>query len=180
MLDRNTLEKLDVAEDVALALNAIGIRPVLSGAVGLKLCLSRHTNGRIDGELAGLPVDSIDMFVPASCLTGSRWEGLMQVMALIGFSRKEGDGAGPYDFVSDENGQVVSFADESWPEMGIGPGTFVANGIGMAHIRTMPIDMYDFLYERLLTDDGRISCRDDDRMKLDLVRRANAIADGTA
>jgi hypothetical protein len=63
--------------------------------------------------------------------------------------------------------------------MGIGPGTFVANGIGMAHIRTMPIDMYDFLYERLLTDDGRVSCRDDDGAKLDLVRRANAIADGT-
>lgn len=45
MLDQATTARARVAEETSLALNGIGISPVVSGSVDLKLCLSRHAAG---------------------------------------------------------------------------------------------------------------------------------------
>lgn len=177
MLDAITTAKLGLTEQVAHALNGIGVRPVLSGSVGLKLCLSRYTNGRIDDVLKVLPTDDIDLFVPATYLSGEGWEKLVDAMSSVGFSRDLRPEALPHDFVSEE-GQVVSFGDEDWPEMGIGHAIFVADEIGDARILSMPIDMYEFLYERLLNDGSRLVNGKGDAEKLRLVRRAADIVEG--
>lgn len=172
MLDEPTIAKLRLAERVAALMGGIGVCPVLSGSVGLKLCLSLLSDGQIDDELAALPTDDIDLFVPGSLLVGDGWDTLRSVMIDGGFRHDLTPDALPHDFIDNETGVVISFSDEDWPEMGIGRESFATAPLGDQQVLVVPAELYLRLYERLITEPARIAAGKRDAEKLALIRHA--------
>lgn len=177
MPDSGMIQRLEITRRVAQGLNGIGLEPVLSGSVGLKLAISEETGGRMDDMLSAFEVDDVDLFVPQESLVGVAWKSLSHVMVGNGFARNLSEDAAPHDFVDGRTGIVVSFGAEDWDESMMGPASFVPRCLGGSWIRVIGLGGYERLYSVMADDERRIACGKRDKEKLRLIRQAIAMRD---